>query len=129
MQQIDRARSFSSQNPPRQIDNCLFARESKDIENIVLADFLPAKCDELIEHRFRVAQTTLGSTRNSMRRRGCERDFLFSSDELQMFGDEVCRDTVKIKPLATAQNGWQHFLRLGGRENKFHMRGRFFESL
>ena len=72
MQQIDRARSFSSQNSPRQIDNCLVARESEYIEHIVLADFLPAKCDELIEHRFRVAQTTLGSTRNRVRSCGFE---------------------------------------------------------
>ena len=129
MQQINRVRSFTSQNPPGKIDHRLFACESKNIEHIVLADFLSAKRDELIEHRFRIAQTALGSTRDRMRSRGLERDFFFSSDELQMFRYEICRDTVKIESLTPAQNGGQHFLRLGRRENKFHMPRRLFESL
>ena len=36
---------------------------------------------------------------------------------------------MEIKPLATAQNGWENFLRLRGRENKFYVLGRFFEGL
>src|SRR4029077_19361945 len=129
MQQIDRTRSFTPQNPPGKIDNRLFACESKNIEHIVLADFLSAKCNELIEHRFRVAQTAFGSTCNRMRGSGLKRNFLLSSDELQMFRDQVCRNAGQIKQLATTQNRRENFLRLGGREDEFHMLGRFFEGL
>src|SRR5262249_38277201 len=109
MQQIDCARSFTSQNPPGKIDNRLFACESKNIEHIVLGNFLSAKRDELIEHRFRVAQTALGSTRNRMRGRRLKRDFLLFSYELKMLRDQVCRNTVEIKPLTAAQNGRENF--------------------
>src|SRR4030095_6996453 len=129
MQQIDRVWSFTPQNPPGETDNGLFACKSKNIEHIVLADFLSAKRDELIEHRFRVAQTALGSTRDRMRGGGLKRDFFLFRNELQMFRDEVCRDAVQIKPLTPAQNGGKHLLGFGGRENKFHMLGRLFESL
>ncbi len=107
----------------------MFACETENIEHIVFADFLSTKRDELIEHRFRVAQTTLGSTRNRMRSRGLKRDVFLSRNELEMFRDEVCRNAVEIKSLTAAQNGGQHLLGLSGRENKFHMLGRLFESL
>src|SRR5262245_38225644 len=64
-----------------------------------------------------------------MRSCGLKRDFLFSGNELQMCCDEVRWNAVEIKPLATAQNGWENFLRFGGREDKFHMRGRLLERL
>src|SRR4030095_17260653 len=105
MQYIDRVRSFTSQNPPCKIDNGLFACESENIEHIVFADFLSAKRDELIQHRFRVAQPPLGSARNRMRTRGLKRNFFLSGNELQMFRDEVCRDAVEIKPRTAAQHG------------------------
>src|SRR4029450_1373425 len=104
MQQIDRACSFASQNSSCQIDNRLFARESKDIEHIVLADFLATKCNQLIEHRFRIAQATLCAACNRMRSRGLKRDFLLSRNELQMFRDQVCRNAVEIKALRAAQH-------------------------
>ena len=34
---------------------------------------------------------------------------------------------MEIEPLAATQDGWQNFLRLGRRENKFHMLGRFLQ--
>src|SRR5439155_26056655 len=64
-----------------------------------------------------------------MRSGGLERDFFSSSNELQMLCDQICRDAVEIEPLATAENGGQHLLRLGGCENKFHVRGRLLEGL
>jgi len=36
---------------------------------------------------------------------------------------------VKIEPLTAAQNSWQNFLWLSGRENKFHMLGRLLQRL
>ena len=62
-----------------------------------------------------------------MRSRRLQRDLFFPSDELQMLRDQVCRDAVEIESLAAAQDGWQNFLRLSRRENKFHMLGRFFQ--
>src|ERR1043166_4507310 len=128
MQQIDSARGFAPQNSSGKIGNGLFAGESKNIEHIVLADSFSAKRNELIEHRLRVAQTTFGSTRNRMRGRWLKQDFLLLRNELKMFRDQVCRNAVEIKPLAPAQNGWENFLRLCGREDEFHMLGRFLES-
>jgi hypothetical protein len=61
--------------------------------------------------------------------RGLQRDLFFSGDELQVLRDQVRRDTMEIEPLTAAQNGWQHFLRLGRRENKFHMLGRLLQRL
>jgi hypothetical protein len=46
-----------------------------------------------------------------------------------MFRDQICWNAVEIKPLATTQNRRENFLRLGGREDKFHMFGRLFEGL
>ena len=58
-----------------------------------------------------------------------ERNFFFSGDELQMIGDQVCRNAVEIEALAAAQDRRQNFLRLGRRENELHVRRRLFQRL
>ena len=50
-------------------------------------------------------------------------------DELQMIRDQVRRNAVQIEALAAAQNCRQHLLRLGRREDEFHVRGRLLERL
>src|SRR6266404_5719811 len=102
MQQIDRVRCFSSQNAARQIDHCLLAREPEDIEHIALADFLSTKCNELIEHRLRIAQTALRAARDSVRCRRLQGDLFLSGDELQVLRDQVRRDTMEIESLTAA---------------------------
>ena len=129
MQQIDRPRCFSSQYSSCKIDHGLFAGESEHVKHIALADFLSAKRDQLIEHRFRIAQAAFRSARDRVRCRRLQRNLLFSGDELQMLRDQVCRDPVEIESLTAAQNCWQNSLRLGRCENKFHVLGRLFQRL
>src|SRR5262249_22932083 len=129
MQQIDRARCFTTQYSSRKIDDRLFACESENIEHIALADFFSAKRDQLIEHRFGVAQAPFRAARDRVRCRWLQRDLFFFGNKLQVLRDEVRRDSVQIEPLTAAQNSWQNFLWLSGRENKFHMLGRFFQRL
>ena len=44
-----------------------------------------------------------------------------------MFHDFSNGNTAQIKTLTTRKNGGQHFLRLGGGEDKLHVRGRFLQ--
>src|SRR5882672_4758433 len=44
-----------------------------------------------------------------------------------MLRDQICRDAMQIKSLATAQDGCQNFLRLGRSKNKFHMLWRLLQ--
>src|SRR5438552_16917410 len=99
MQQIDRLRRFGPQNVSHQDDYRWIAGESENIEHIVLADFLSAKCHQLIEHRFRIAQTAFCTARDRVRSRRLQRDLFFSSDELEMLRNEIIRDAVEIEPL------------------------------
>jgi len=64
-----------------------------------------------------------------MRSRGLKRDVFLSGNELQMFRDEVCRNTVEIKPLTATQNGGHTFWGSVVAKIKFHVLGRLFESL
>ena len=127
VKELEGCRGFALQNPPGKIDHGLFARKSENIEDIALADFFPAECDKLIEHRFCIAQTAFRATRDRMRRRRFQRNFFLPGNKLQMLSNQICRDAVEIEALAAAQNSRQNFLRLGGRENKFHMRRRLLE--
>src|SRR6266487_3145042 len=102
MQQIDRVRCFSSQNAARKINHRLLACESEDIEHVALADFLATKCNELIEHRLRIAQTAPRAARNRVRCRRLQRNLFFSGDELQVLRDQVRRDTMEIESLTAA---------------------------
>ena len=127
MEQIERVRCFAAQNSAGKIDNGLFAGKSKNIEDIALADFFPAKRDQLIEHRFRVAQSAFSAAGDRVRGCGLERDLFLAGDELQVLCDQVCRDAMQIKTLAATQNRRQNFLRFGCGEDKFYVRRRFFE--
>src|SRR5207244_11288011 len=86
VKELEGCRGFALQNPPGKIDHGLFARKSENIEDIALADFFPAECDKLIEHRFCIAQTAFRATRDRMRRRWFLRYFFFSCYELQVPG-------------------------------------------
>ncbi len=67
---------------------------------------------------------SIASARDRVCCRWLQRDLFFFGNKLQVLRDEIRRDTVKIEPLTAAQNSWQNFLWLSGRENKFHMLGR-----
>ena len=119
----------AAQNLLGKFGHRLLAGESEDIQHVALRDLVAAKRDQLIEHRFRVAQSAIRAARDRMRRRRLERDLLFSGDELQMLRDQVRRDAVQIETLAAAQDRRQDLLRLGRREDEFHVRRRLFERL
>ena len=127
VEEVECAGRFTTQNLSGEIGHGLFARESEHVEHVILPDLFSAESDELIEHRFRIAQAALGAARDCMRSRRLQRDFFFSGNELEMLRNQICRDTMEIEPLTAAQNRRQNFLRLGRRENKFHMRRRFLE--
>ena len=114
---------FAAQNFLGETGDGLLAGESEDIQDIGLGDILAAKRDQLIEHRFRVAQAAIRAARDGMRRGRLERDLLLAGDELQMLRDQVRRDAVKIEALAAAQDGRQNLLRLGRGEDELHVRG------
>ena len=71
---LDRFRRCAAQNLVGEIGDRLFARESEDLQHIRFADRVPAKRDELIEHRLRIAQSAFRSARDRMRGRRLERD-------------------------------------------------------
>src|SRR5947209_16618515 len=64
-----------------------------------------------------------------MSSRRFERDFLIFRDQVQVFGNEFRRDSMKIEPLTPANYRWQNFLWFCRREDKFYVRWRFFEGL
>ena len=129
VQKLERFRGGAAQNFLGEIRDRLFAGESENAEHIRLLDFLAAKRDQLIEHRLGVAQSAIGASRDRVRRRRRERDLLVLRDELQMIGDQIRRNPMKIEALTAAQNCRQNFLRLGRGEDEFHMRRRFLERL
>jgi len=89
MQQIDRVRCFTAQDSPRELDGRLFARESENILHIALADFFSAKRDQLIEHRFGVAQAAFRAARDRVCCRWLQRDLFFFGNKLQVLRDEI----------------------------------------
>ena len=107
----------------------MLAGESENIEHVGFGNFLATKGDQLIEHRFGIAQSAFGAAGDGVRGRGLERDFLLSGDELQMLRNQIRRDAVQVEALAAAQDCRQNFLRLSRCENEFHVRWRLFEGL
>ena len=99
----------------------MFAGKSKNVQDVGFRDFFSAKSYQLIEHRFCVAQSAFRSARDGMRRGRFEHELFLDRDELQMFRDQVGRDAVQIKPLASTQNCRQNLFRLGRGEDKFHV--------
>ena len=119
----------AAQNLLGKLRHRLFAREPENAQHVRFRDLVAAKRHELIEHRFRVAQSAVRAFRDGMRRRGIERDLFLARDELQMLRDQVCRDAMKIEALAAAQDRGQNFLRLGRGEDELHVRRRLLERL
>src|SRR5215469_7142343 len=97
--------SFAAQDRVRKGGNRLLARESKDIEHVTFSDGFAAKSNQLIEHRLCVAQSTVRSTRDRVRRRRFQLHFLLFRDELEMVSDQIRRNAMKIETLATTQDG------------------------
>ena len=56
-------------------------------------------------------------------------DLFQPGDLLQMRGDERGRDAAQVEALAAGQDGGQHLLRLGRREDEFHVLGRLLQRL
>ena len=107
----------------------MLAGESENIEHVGFGNFLAAEADQLIEHRFGIAQSAFGPAGDGVRGRGRECDFLLSGDELEMLRNQVRGDAVQVEALAAAQDCRQNFLRLGRGENEFHVRRRLFQRL
>ena len=93
MQQIDRVGFASQIRPVRSTTVCSLVNPKTS--SIVLSDFLAAKCNQLIEHRFRRASHPLRRVQSHAQPQA-QRDFLLSRNELQMFRS-VCRNAVEIK--------------------------------
>ena len=127
MQQFDRFRCCASKNASRKVDHRLFAGKSENVEHIALRDFVPAKRDQLIEHRFGISQAAFCAARNRVRCRRFERDLFFSGDELQVLRDQICWDPVKIESLTPTKDGRQNLLRLSRSENEFHVLRRLLQ--
>ena len=53
----------------------------------------------------------------------------FGDHVAQMRRDAACGDWLEIKSLATTLNCGGHFVRLGGAQNKFHVRRRLLHGL
>ena len=127
MQQLHRVGRGRAQNLVREICNRLLAGESKNFQHVRFTDWVAAKCDELIEHRFRVAQPAFRAARDCVCGRPFERKLLLIGNKLKMLRDQIRRDAVKIEALAAAQDRRQDFLRLGRCKNELHMRRRLLQ--
>ena len=129
VEQGERFGRFAAQNFFGKTGDRLFTREPENLQDILFADRIAAKGNQLIEHRFGIAQPAIGPARNRVGRRRLKSEFLLLRDRLQMLRDQFRRNAVQIETLTPTQDGWQNFLWLGSGEDEFHMRGRLLERL
>ena len=96
--------------------------EAEDIHDITRPNMLAAEGDHLVEHALGIAQSAVCSARDGIRRLAVELDFLVLRDEEEVLFDQMSGNPPQVEPLAAAGDGRGNFLRLGGREDEFHMR-------
>ena len=127
LENCQRLVGFSVDQRVGQCGHLLVRHQAKHRQHILLGDLVPAERDQLIERTLGVAQSAFGTTRNRGQRLVVNRDLLLLCNLLEMLDDEVRRDAAQIKSLAARQDGRQHFLWLGRREEKLYVRRRLFE--
>ncbi len=118
------------------VDQCIGQRrdllvcdESEHGKHVLLGNLVATKCDELVERALGVAQSAFRAAGNGGQCVLVDRDFFLFGDFLEVLDDQVGGNPAQIKPLAPREDGGQNFLRFGGGEQEFHMRGWFFERL
>jgi len=82
----------------------LLTGEPEHLEHVWLGDFFATKGDQLIEHRFGIAQSTFCTPGDGVRRGWLQLDFLLTGNELQVIGDKIGGNAVKVETLTTAQD-------------------------
>ena len=88
-----------------------------------------AEGDELVEHRLGVAHAAVGPFGDGPGGGFFEGDAFLAGDVEQVLGDRFRGDRPQVEALAAGEDGGQDFVRLGGGEDEFHVRRRFFERL
>ena len=122
-------RRETSQDGARQARHHLGRGETKNVQHVLAHDLATAKGDQLIEHRFGVAQTALGAAGNGIGGFGSQLDALEASNLLQVCGDQRRGDAPQVEPLATAQDRGENLLRLGRGKDEFDVLRRLLQRL
>ena len=104
-------------------------REAEDIHHVLLGDVRATKRNHLVEHALGIAQPAIRASGEGFGGGIIELDLFAFRDVEQMFLDEPGRNPAEIETLATAGDGRRDFLRLGRREDEFHMRRRLLQCL
>ena len=94
-----------------------------------LAHLAVAVGDALIQQTERVADAAVGGARQNQQRGAVMRDRFFLQDFLQQFAEAADFHRLQIELDAPRQNGRRQFLRVGGRQQEFHMLRRLLQSL
>ena len=87
------------------------------------------KCDPLVEQAQCVTHAAVGGPRDESRASRLESNTFFGEDVTQGLANLVGRQSPQIKLKTSGQHGDRQLLRVGGRQQKFHMGWRLFEGL
>jgi hypothetical protein len=88
-----------------------------------------AEGDQLVEQRQRITHAAVGGLRHEADAAGLGRN-LFGLEHLaEVFADQRHRQALEIELQAARQHGDRQLLRIGGRQQELHVRGRFLERL
>jgi len=85
--------------------------------------------DGLVEQGERIAQAALGRPRDQRQHRGLEMHALGRQYVLQARPDLLLRYQLQVELQAARQDGNRYFLRIGGGEYEFDVRGRLLQRL
>ncbi len=96
---------------------------------MLLRDLRPAEGDELIEHRLRVAHTSISHASDSHSGFFGEAHPLILSDMHQMLRDDFSRDGAQVKTLTARENGGENLMRLCRCEDELRVRWGLFQCL
>ena len=125
----EHGRDVALEQAVRQRQQLPLRREAEHREHIRLHDLLPAKTDELVERRLRVAHAAVRAARDGLERRFLDGHVLLARDQAQVIHHQFDRDAAQVEALAAGENRRQHLLRVGGGEHELHMRGRLLQRL
>ena len=120
------ARAVAREQVAAKIGDGLRGGEAEDGEDVGFRDRFAAKGDELVEHRFGIAQPAFSSLCDGARGGRFQGNLLFPGDVLEVLGDQFRRDAPQIEALAAGKDGGEDFLDVGGGEDEFDVFGRLF---
>ena len=120
---------FARQEVIHQLEVVFGAQDVQTLAYILIGELSAGEADHLVEDGECISHTAVSLLCDEVERVGFGLITFLLGHPLQVFDGILHAHAHEVIHLATAQNGGQDAMLLGGGQDEYHIRGRFFECL